>query len=92
MYQFYGNALKFAYTLQPFLSIAGDGPSPVIGYSFSYSNVNVNVPACQDHEVMCQRSINVTCPPSAEIDVILSASNMLGRGPATDPATIGTYV
>jgi hypothetical protein len=71
------------------LIIEGDVPSPVINYSFSYSNANVNIPACQELEVMCQRSIEFTCPPSAEIDVTLSASNMLGQGPATDPTTIG---
>ena len=79
----------FAYTLQPFLSIAGDGPSPVVGYSFSYSNENMNIAACQESEDECQRSIDITCPPSAEIDVTLSASSRLGRGPATDPMTIG---
>ena len=90
MYMCICNTVLFAHTLQPFLSVARAGPSPVTSYSFSNStNANVNVPACQDHEVMCQHSIDITCPPLAEIDVTLSASNMLGRGPATDSTTIG---
>ena len=82
----------FAHTLQPFLSVAGNGASPVTSYNFSYSDAIISLPGCQESENMCQRSIDITCncPPSAEIDMTLSASNnMLGQGPATDPTTIG---
>ena len=92
LYIYMYHELQFVCPLQPFL---GDIPSPVTGYSLSYFGVNVGVPACQEHEVECERMVDVdtfSCPPSDEIGVTLSASYMLGQGPTTDPTNIGNFV
>ena len=91
LYIYMYHELQFVSPLQLFL---GDVPSPVTEYSLSYSGVNVGIPACQEHEVACERVVNAdtfSCPPSAESDVTLSASYMLGQGPTTNPTNIGKY-
>ena len=70
--------------------MVGDVPSPVTEYGLS--NSDISIPACEESEVMCQRSIDATtfaCPPSTDIVVSLSALNRLGRGPSSDPTTLG---
>ena len=75
--------------LQPSYNIADGVSGSVTDYNFIYSGTTLSMAACSS--VSCEYSIDVSsiCLPLNDVDMTISASNVLGQGPISDPMIIG---
>ena len=83
----------FMFTLKETFSLSGNISGAITGYNIHFigQSTYLSLSSCEGSD-RCEREADIlssSCPPMTSISIVVTASNILGIGPPSDPVTTG---